>query len=130
MTATTDRYERLTTGARSLRGRRRENSEATWLYVVGGALVSLGLVAAVLGYVGASRTIYVFEQIPYLMSGGILGACLVIAGGFAYAIFWLTRLHAELTEHRAAAVQSAESLRRLEGLMADLLAQQARGGKR
>lgn len=95
-----DRYELLTERATKLRGKT-STDRSKALFVVGGALVSLGLAMVLLGYFGASHTIYVFEQIPYLISGGILGGCLVIAGCFSYFAFWLTRLHAELASTRA-----------------------------
>ena len=94
------RYQHLTERATRLRGRTAPDRSKA-LFVVGGAAVSLGLAMVVLGYLGASHTIYVFEQIPYLISGGILGGCLVIAGGFSYFAFWLTRLHEEMSQTRA-----------------------------
>lgn len=44
------------------------------------ALVLAGLVAVVIGWVAVSDTILTFEQIPYLMSGGLVGVCLVVLG--------------------------------------------------
>jgi hypothetical protein len=108
------RYEHLTERAARLRGRT-STDRSKALFVVGGAAVSLGLAMVVLGYVGASHTIYVFEQIPYLISGGILGGSLVVAGGFCYFAFWLTRLHAEMSQTRA-------SNERIEGLLRELVA--------
>jgi Na+/melibiose symporter-like transporter len=107
------RYEHLTQRASKLRGRTATDRSKA-LFVVGGASVSLGLALVLLGYLGASHTIYVFEQIPYLISGGILGGCLVIAGGFCYFAFWLTRLHAEMAGTRA-------SNERIEQLLTTLL---------
>jgi Na+/melibiose symporter-like transporter len=109
-----DRYELLTRRATKLRGRT-STDRSKALFVVGGAAVSLGLALVVLGYLGASHTIYVFEQIPYLISGGILGGCLVVAGGFCYFAFWLTRLYAEMASTRA-------SNERIEQLLEQLVA--------
>ncbi len=94
------RYAHLSERAGKLRGKT-STDRSKLLFVVGGAAMSLGLCMVFLGYMGASHTIYVFEQIPYLISGGILGGCLVIAGGFSYFAFWLTRLHAEMAQTRA-----------------------------
>ena len=114
------RYERLTTRAGSLRTRRK-GDRPTGLVLAGGGLLSLGVVLVVIGYVGASHTIYVFEQIPYLISGGILGGCLVVGGGFLYFASWLTRVHTELAEARATHERSATSLEHVEQLLAQLL---------
>ncbi|MFN2537915.1 MAG: hypothetical protein ABR549_07140 [Mycobacteriales bacterium] len=107
------RYQHLTERATKLRGKT-STDRSKALFVVGGAAVSLGLAMVLLGYLGASHTIYVFEQIPYLISGGILGGCLVVAGGFCYFAFWLTRLHAEMAGTRA-------SNERIEALLTTLL---------
>ena len=107
------RYRHLTERAARLRGRT-STDRSKALFVVGGAAVSLGFAMVVLGYLGASHTIYVFEQIPYLISGGILGGSLVVAGGFCYFAFWLTRLHSEMAQTRA-------SNERIEALLTRLV---------
>jgi hypothetical protein len=59
---------------------------------VGGAvLIPVGLVLIALGWYGASDTIFVDEQIAYLISGGVLGLALVMTGGFLYLRYWLAR---------------------------------------
>jgi hypothetical protein len=50
------------------------------------ALVVLGLLVLLLGYFGVSGTAYVSEQMPYIISGGIFGLCLIITG----ATLWLS----------------------------------------
>ena len=107
------RYSHLTERATKLRGRT-STDRSKALFVVGGAAVSLGLAMVVMGYLGASHTIYVFEQIPYLISGGILGGCLVVAGGYCYFAFWLTRIFGELASTRA-------SNERIEALLTTLV---------
>lgn len=57
-----------------------------WDRTVAVALVVGGLVAVVVAWVLASGTILTFEQIPYLMSGGLIGVCLVAVG----ATLWLS----------------------------------------
>src|SRR5437660_736369 len=44
-----------------------------WLVVAGGILMPLGLVFTLLGWYGAAHTTRLFEQVPYLISGGIIG---------------------------------------------------------
>ncbi|MDX6553674.1 MAG: hypothetical protein QOH74_2162 [Gaiellales bacterium] len=63
-----------------------------WLLTGGAALVPIGLVLIGLGYWGAAHAPREIQQIPYLISGGILGLGLVFAGGFAYFAYWLTRI--------------------------------------
>jgi hypothetical protein len=52
----------------------------------------LGFVLILLGWSGASNTVNLYEQIPYSISGGMLGLGLVFAGGFCYFAYWLTQL--------------------------------------
>src|SRR5690242_7623094 len=64
-----------------------------WMLLPACALVLLGFVAIVLGWVGASHTARQVEQIPYLISGGIVGLALVVLGGLLLAsTFWVTVL--------------------------------------
>lgn len=107
------RYEGLATRARGLRLSHRPTGPAL-LLVVGSVLTSLGLLLVALGWLGASHTILVFEQIPYLISGGILGGCLVVAGSLSYFAYWVTKVN----DHSR---RAAESLERMEDLMRTLI---------
>lgn len=53
---------------------------AFWAFILGAILVAGGLVAIVIGYLGASGTLHVGLQVPYLLSGGLLGLALVVFG--------------------------------------------------
>lgn len=86
------RQERLAERVRSLRTKAGGADGARALLIIGGIALPLGLVFIILGWVGASRTVNVFEQIPYAISGGLLGLALVFAGGFTYFAYWLTQL--------------------------------------
>lgn len=108
-----DRYVTLIKRADGLRPRRRLSGPRLML-VVGAVATSTGLLLVVLGYLGASHTIYVFEQIPYLISGGILGGCLVVAGALTYFGYWLARVHSE-------SQRAAGNLERIEELLAVLV---------
>jgi len=48
--------------------------------VVAGVLCVVGLVTILLGWRGAAATLFVPDQVPYLVSGGLGGTGLVIAG--------------------------------------------------
>lgn len=80
----------------SVLGRARRNagrvSGEQWLFVAGGALVLAGIVLVLIGWVGTSRTVLVAGQIPYVVSGGLLGLGLIFLGGFLYFGYWLALL--------------------------------------
>lgn len=86
------RERRLATAMASLRTRTQAADAARMLLIGGSIAVPLGLVFIFLGWVGASRTPNLYEQIPYSISGGMLGLGLVFFGGFAYFAYWMTQL--------------------------------------
>jgi hypothetical protein len=63
-----------------------------WLAVAGGVLMPLGVVLVIVGWYGASHTTRLFEEIPYLISGGLLGIVLSTIGAALYFGYWLTRI--------------------------------------
>src|SRR3982751_805565 len=83
------------------------------LLTVGSILMPLGLVLVLLAWYGAAHTTRVFEQIPYMISGGLLGIVLVIAGGFCYFGFFLARLLATSREMLDALLRMEERLETL-----------------
>ncbi|HWH28066.1 MAG TPA: hypothetical protein VNU26_03730 [Mycobacteriales bacterium] len=109
------RLRQLTQRVAALRTKRLGGTPDRWLLVVGSVLMPLGAVLVLLGWAGASRTPLVFEQIPYLISGGLLGLGFVLAGGFVYFSYWLTLL---VREQRQARDDLQTSLRRVEELLA------------
>lgn len=74
---------------------------------VGGGLALVGLLTIFLGWWAAARTPFLFEQVPYLISGGLLGLALAFLGGFLYFAYWVTRL---LDETRSQAERTNELL--------------------
>lgn len=60
--------------------------------ITGGFLMPLGLAVIGIGWWGTAHTGYVFEQIPYLVSGGLFGLGLTIAGALIFFSSWLARL--------------------------------------
>jgi hypothetical protein len=94
-------------GVAPVRGNR-EQVVQTVLFAAGAVLLPLGLVVILLGWVGASRTPYQYDQLSYLISGGVFGLGLTFCGGFLYFGAWLARI---ATEQRVASRQLAESLR-------------------
>lgn len=84
-------------------GRLAERSSAAdlirWMLLPAGALVLLGFALMVLGWYGASHTAREIEQVPYLISGGLIGLGLVVVGGLLLsATFYVAVLRKVLTE--------------------------------
>ncbi|MCU1603333.1 MAG: hypothetical protein JWO22_4042 [Frankiales bacterium] len=109
------RQERLASNVQGLRVPRATFSFSDrWMLVVGGTLLPLGVVLVLLGWYGASHTVLLFEQIPYLISGGLLGLSFVIGGGFVYFAYWMTLL---VRENRTGREEMQAVLLRMEELM-------------
>ena len=113
--ASSSRFGRLTEAVSQLRTRAVGGNLDRWMLIVGGVLMPLGVLLIILGWVGAARTPLPFEQTPYLISGGILGLALVIAGGFTYFAYWQT---IRVRESREQAEALTAALARLESLLA------------
>jgi hypothetical protein len=122
--------DRLDRGVRNLRttsGARRFDERTVML--AGSALAVLGLVAILVGWYGAAHSPYLFQQVPYLISGGLLGLGLVFLGATLYFAHWLTEL---LKEGRTQSAALLDAIARLEatvkqqqlGSGADLVATQ------
>jgi hypothetical protein len=97
-------------------GRLADRSTSTdlvrWMLVPGSVCVLLGLVAIGLGWYGAANTAREIEQIPYLISGGVLGLALVLLGGLLLvSTFWvaiLRKLQQEANDRSDASVADLE----------------------
>lgn len=74
-------------------------------------LLPLGIVMVFLGWYGAARTPYLFEQVPYLVSGGLLGLSLVLTGGFVLFGSWIARTAREQRTRDAELLQAVRELR-------------------
>jgi hypothetical protein len=113
--AADNRIDRLADQVRRLRTRAAAGNLDRWLLIAGGVLMPLGIVFILLGWAGASKTPLPFEQNDYLISGGILGLALVIAGGFTYFAYWQT---VRIRESRVQAAELTAAISRLENLLA------------
>ncbi|GAA4808809.1 hypothetical protein ACFQ0K_03145 [Nocardioides caeni] len=78
------------------------NNNAALLQVVlfwaGAIMLPLGIVIIILGWYGAANTPYEFDQMSYVISGGMLGLGLTFVGGFLYFGAWLARIAADERE--------------------------------
>ena len=122
MIATNDadgRHDRLARGTAGLR--RRNVPIDRWLQIAGAVAVPLGALLIFLGWYGASHTTRVWEQMPYVVSGGMLGTALVFVGAFCYFAQWLTKLvqqsRQQAADAQAAAERTAEALERIEQML-------------
>lgn len=83
----------------------RENARA----LAAVALLGAGIVFVLLGWYGAANTNILTEQIPYLISGGLLGVALIIVAGFFASSAALERQNRELREDLRRAIGSMGS---------------------
>lgn len=113
---TETRTERLSARLQRARHRWTERRPSDrWMLSLGGLLLSLGLAAVVLGWLGVTRTVYVYEQLTYLASGSLVGIALVVVGGFVYFGYWQTVRVREAREQHA---ENQAVLLRIESLLA------------
>src|SRR5579875_1944552 len=88
------------------------------LFTVGAVLMPAGIVAIILGWYGVAHTKYQYDQLPYVVSGGLLGLGLVFLGGFLYFGAWLAKV---AHDQRESTQQLADTMR----LIADLVGRQS-----
>jgi hypothetical protein len=111
------RHAALTAAAAGVRVRRGSKIPVEHILLVGGSiLLPLGVVFILLGWHGAATTGRSYEQIDYLISGGLLGVGFIAAGGFMYFGYWLSRQLGESRRQSALILQAFQSLEQaLEG---------------
>jgi hypothetical protein len=80
------------------------------MHLVGMAVLIFGIVAIVIGWYGAAHSPYLYQEVPYLISGGLLGLALVIAGGVLVRCAWSLRQIEEARRNTGAIVRSVERL--------------------
>jgi multisubunit Na+/H+ antiporter MnhG subunit len=108
------RLRRLTDGVQGLRVSGRGRLNERLLMVLGGIVAPIGVIVVLLGWWGAARTPNLYEQIPYLISGGLFGLALVFLGAFFYFAHWMTEV---VKEQRVQTAAVTEALARLEATM-------------
>lgn len=94
----------------------------TWLGRTGVVAVVIGVVATVLGWAGAAGSTNVFDQVPYLVSGGLLGIALLGLGGTLVVVGRVLHRQAR-RRHRAAVLARA-----VDGLEETLRGRRPPGG--
>ncbi|WP_154697569.1 hypothetical protein [Lentzea guizhouensis] len=91
---------------------RRRSRMRNGLGLVGTMLMTAGIAAILFAWWGVAHTGYVWEQMPYVVSGGVLGLGLIGVGGFLYFGSWLTKLVEEQRQATLALRQLLEDRRR------------------
>jgi hypothetical protein len=97
-------------------GRAGRNVRKT-MQTVGMAVIILGFALILLGWYGAAHSPYLYEEVPYLISGGLLGVAMVIGGGVLVRSAWTLR---QIEEDRRNALAIVRSVDRLERILRSL----------
>jgi hypothetical protein len=71
----------------------------TWQVLAGAILIPLGVAAIVLAWNGAAHARVTQGQIPYLISGGLLGLGAIVVGCFFFWAQWLYRIYDQADAH-------------------------------
>lgn len=119
---TAARRARFRSAVAELSGRSSADDLIRWMLVPGSVFVFLGFGTLLLGWIGAARTAREIEQIPYLISGGLVGLALVLLGGLLLAAtFWVAVLRKLQVEAEARARSfGAEEVDDLRARLAEL----------
>src|SRR3954470_1738200 len=88
------------------------------LFAAGAILMPLGIIAIMLGWYGVAHTKYQYNQLPYVVSGGLLRLGLIFLGGFLYLRAWFGKTGNKQRE-------SAQRLADTMLVLADIVARQA-----
>lgn len=114
----TSRRLRFRTAINELADRSTSNDLVRWMLVPGSIFVLLGFNIMLFGWFGASRTARQIEQIPYLISGGLVGLAFVVLGGLLLvSTFWVAVLR-KLQEESDQ--RSSTELEQLQARIAEL----------
>ena len=113
-----DRAEQFAAGVQALRVPNQTDVLERRLYWAGILLPIIGLIVIGLGWWGASGTKFVYQEIPYLISGGLFGVALVFMGAALFARnsaarlfrFCLARV---LVDHQTQTDQVVDAIRSL-----------------
>jgi hypothetical protein len=83
------------------------------MQTIGMLVIAFGFVCILLGWYGSAHSPYLYEELPYLISGGLLGVALVIAGGVLVRSAWSLRTIEEDRRNALAIVRSVDRLERI-----------------
>jgi hypothetical protein len=107
------RLQRLGAAIDRARPGRSGRNVRKWMETIGMSLIVFGFVCILLGWYGAAHSPYLYQEVPYLISGGLLGVALVIGGGIFVRIAWNMRQVEEDRRNALAIVRSVDRLERI-----------------
>ena len=125
-----DREARLVEGADDLEEARARPSvfaHPRFLISVAAALMAFGVAVIIIGWNGAANATVVEEQVPFLISGGLLGVALATIGALALFSHWLTVSIREARAREAARRQDHDDLMGALRSLTDAIAAQEGG---
>ena len=111
------RLQRLAAVVDRARPGRSSRNVRKWLETIGMVLVVFGFACILLGWYGAAHSPYLYQEVPYLISGGLLGVAMVIGGGVLVRSAWTLR---QIEEDRRNALAIVRSVDRLERILRSL----------
>jgi hypothetical protein len=111
------RLQRLAAAVDRARPGRSGRNVRKWMETIGMVLIVFGFVCILLGWYGAAHSPYLYQEVPYLISGGLLGVALVIGGGVFVRCAWSMR---QVEEDRRNALAIVRSVDRLERILRSL----------
>ncbi len=79
---------------------------------LGMVAIGFGIATVILGWYGASHSPYLYQEIPYLISGGLLGLALVFGGGVLVLSGWSLRQIHEARRDTQAIVRALDRIER------------------
>lgn len=107
------RLKRLGAAVDGMRRGRNDRNLRKVMQTLGMLTIGFGFVCILLGWYGASHSPYLYQEIPYLISGGLLGVALVIGGGTLVRSAWSLRQVEEDRRNALAIVRSVDRLERI-----------------
>jgi hypothetical protein len=124
MVAASGPLQKLALAAEGVRRKRTDRDVRKIMQFIGMLAVGLGFMCIGLGWYGVSHSPYVFEQVPFVISGGILGLGLIVGGGVLIRCAWSLRQIEEtrrsMEEARRNASAIVQSVSRLEDVLRTL----------
>src|SRR5258708_3864961 len=107
------RLQRLAGVADGARPGRSGRNVRKWMETIGMSLIVFGFVCILLGWYGAAHSPYLYQEVPYLISGGLLGVALVIGGVVFLRCAWSMRPVEDDRRNALAIVRSVDRLDRI-----------------
>jgi|HubBroStandDraft_1064217.scaffolds.fasta_scaffold29309_2 hypothetical protein len=107
------RLSRLAAAVDSVRRGRTDRTVRKIMQTLGMLAIGFGFACIILGWYGASHSPYLYQEMPYLISGGLLGVALVVGGGILVHSAWSLRQVEEDRRNALAVVRSIDRLERI-----------------